>query len=135
MDKTLSMCRGVMLILSKTRKAILELLKHNRHGMACYELSRLLRKDPSQMNKCLKQMVRHSILESIISKPVIYRINLKGRGMVFFFVKCPKCQCEYKVGEFQVTKVCENPECLRPNGERTRFYLFDRRIVRVERVI
>lgn len=127
---------GVGMLLSKIDKIILELLKENREGLSATPISKRLHRLPSQIQKRLKRMQIHGIVERINSHPVIYKIKISQRHhMTFFVVRCPKCNQERRVHYTHTTAVCSNPNCRTPSGTRTRFWITDNRIIRAEHIL
>lgn len=121
--------------LGKERKQVIELLWKDRHGLSLSQIARKLSKDVGNLHRTMRKLMVHNLVEKIPSKPAIYKLNLQSKyELTFVYVTCPKCSWRYKAGLQQSTKVCENPDCKRPNGFPTRFYITDKRIDTVERL-
>lgn len=115
--------------MTKTDLNILVELKKELAGLSCHSISRRTGRDPSQVHKRLKKLAVHGILLKIISKPCIYRINFgKKKEAGFITVACPKCSTEHFVHNEQLTVTCRNNDCTTSSGNKTRFYIFNRRI-------
>lgn len=115
---------------------ILELIKRHHAGIANYEIAKKLNKDPAQTHRKLQKMAKHNIILKIPSKPVLYKIDFRKRSpVVFLNVQCPKCKSISTADYNQLTKVCENPECINGTGNRTRFFITNKTRVVGSKVI
>ena len=122
--------------LARTDKKIMDLVMSKRQGISTKEISQKLGIHIGYIQKKLKKLVIHGILEKINSYPKLYKLNLGKRyEMTFFIVKCPKCGWEYNTHFKQGTKQCENPTCRMPSGKRTRFHITDKRIIGSKRIV
>lgn len=120
--------------LSNIDKKILELLNGYEEGLPCYEIARILKRFPNQIFKRLKRMYVYNILEQIRGKPIFWKINFNiVNDLVFYYVKCPKCNEVYKIHYKQTTILCKN--CLTKSGKKYRFYVFNKRIIDSKRII
>lgn len=125
-----------MVKLSKADMRILEAVQRAKIGIGCYQIARETSKDAAFVHRRLCRLFKHSILERINSKPVLYIINLKQKKTFLnIFVKCPKCKGVYRLHYEQNTKVCENSDCVTPSGVRTRFHITENRIVEYKNMI
>ena len=122
--------------LSKIDLRIVKKIMDCKSGVACYQIARELSIDVAYIHRRLKIMLRHNILTSINSKPVFYKIDLRNqRELINMIVECPKCKTRHIMHIKQNTKVCDNPDCLTKKGVRTRFNVYDKRIISYNKII
>lgn len=122
--------------LSKTDKKILELLNKEKAGLTCPQMCNKLKIKQPQLFLRLRKMTVYNILEKISSNPTIYRINLKEKHqMIFYHVECPKCKEIRRIHYKHSTATCRNPDCKTKKGAKTRFWIYDNRIIKTERII
>ena len=122
--------------LTKTDKKILELLKIEQYGLSCSLISRRLNIDYAHIFRRLKKLYIHNIVMSIGLNPKIFKINLNTKNSIeFLIVECPKCKTLHKIHNEQLTILCKNKLCLTISNKRTRFYVYNKRIIGNEFII